>query len=198
MYVYIHRHIGTSGLVFATERTTQTDTNTKYIYVYTSYVYMLLSRVCVCAHIIVDTPLGASSSGKKCSGRDIIESGHKNTVREKVGVYWYLFSNHCTRKCIHKRVISHLSLSLPLSLSLSLSLARALSHALRDPREHFTQATRAGAPTVTMDVGKRAAGWIWVEAVGADMQTPPPLPRPAGETERGETRAGRGGEGGEG
>ena len=20
----------------------------------------------------------------------------------KVGVYWYLFSNHCTRKCIHK------------------------------------------------------------------------------------------------
>jgi hypothetical protein len=25
-------------------------------------------------------------------------------VRE-IGVYWYLFSNHCTRKCIHKKVI---------------------------------------------------------------------------------------------
>jgi len=28
------------------------------------------------------------------------------TRNEKVGVYWYLFSNHVTRKCIHKRVIT--------------------------------------------------------------------------------------------
>jgi len=27
-------------------------------------------------------------------------------VREIVRVYWYLFGNHCTRKCILKRVMS--------------------------------------------------------------------------------------------
>ena len=30
----------------------------------------------------------------------------------EIGVYWYLFSNHRTRKCIHKRVITHSVLTL--------------------------------------------------------------------------------------
>jgi hypothetical protein len=55
MYAYLHMYICTSGLVFATERTTQTlDTNTKDVYVYTSYVYTDIGRfshVCDCVHV---------------------------------------------------------------------------------------------------------------------------------------------------
>jgi hypothetical protein len=55
MYAYLHMYIGTSGLVFVTERTTQTlDTNTKDVYVYTSYAYTDIGRfshVCDCVHV---------------------------------------------------------------------------------------------------------------------------------------------------
>ena len=49
---------------------------------------------------------------------NISDSGRRNTVnlgafgQREIGVYWYLFSNHCTRECIHKKVTTFaLSLS---------------------------------------------------------------------------------------
>ena len=38
--------------------------------------------------------------------RRSVNTGAFNKERE-IGVYWYLFSNHRTRKCIHKRVITN-------------------------------------------------------------------------------------------
>ena len=41
--------------------------------------------------------------------RRSVNTGAFNKERE-IGVYWYLFSNHRTRTCIHKRVITNKNL----------------------------------------------------------------------------------------
>ena len=35
------------------------------------------------------------------------QSTQERLTKREIGVYWYLFSNHRTRKCIHKRVITN-------------------------------------------------------------------------------------------
>ena len=35
------------------------------------------------------------------------QSTQGRLTKREIGVYWYLFSNHRTRKCIHKRVITN-------------------------------------------------------------------------------------------
>ena len=41
--------------------------------------------------------------------RRSVNTGAFNKERE-IGVYWYLFNNHRTRKCVHKRVITNKNL----------------------------------------------------------------------------------------
>ena len=79
-----------------------------YIYTYISDAPVVHLRtwalVCVEMYSDVDVQDLFCTCSYMCSNRDI--SPTPVPARE-IGVYWHLSSNHCTRKCIHKREITN-------------------------------------------------------------------------------------------